>query len=116
MKAWAAYAAAVLVGLATPVFVLWLGRTTPVGTDPSFAGASVVFALAIVSGLLSSVVPRHWLFIALVLSLPICVLGIVMFVLVASLGDYYWAWLVSSLGGLAAALIGGYAIARTKRR
>jgi hypothetical protein len=38
VKAWASYAAAVAIGLATPVLVLWIGRTTPVGTDPSFAG------------------------------------------------------------------------------
>jgi hypothetical protein len=75
MKILATYAAAALIGLATPFFVLWLGRTTPVGTDPSFAGVSVVFALAIVSGLLGALAPRHWLPIALALSLPICVLG-----------------------------------------
>lgn len=115
MKIWATYAAAVLIGLATPVFVLWLGRTTPVGTDPSFAGASVVFALAIVAGLLTTVVPRHWLPLALVLSLPIGVLGIVMFVLLASLGEYYWAWLWSALGGVAAALLGASIAARAKR-
>ena len=115
MKIWASYAAAAIIGLATPVFMLWLGRTTPVGTDPSFAGASVVFALAIVSGLLTAVAPRHWLPVALVLSLPIGVLGLVMFVLVASLGEYYWAWLWSALGGIAASLLGAYLAAWAKR-
>ncbi len=115
MKTWATYAAAVLIGLATPVLVLWIGRTTPVGTDPSFAGTAVVFALAIVAGLLAAVAPRHWLPIALVLSLPICVLGIVMFALVAKLGEYYWAWLWSALGGVAASLLGAYIAAWTKR-
>jgi hypothetical protein len=115
MRTVATYAVAVLIGLATPVFVLWIGRTTPVGTDPSFAGASVVFALAIVSALLTTVVPRHWVSIALVLSLPICVLGMVMFVLVASLGAYYWAWLVSALGGLAASLLGAHVATWSKR-
>ena len=108
MKAWASYAAAIAIGLATPVLVLWIGRTTPVGTDPSFAGASVVFALAIVAALLTAVLPRHWVAIALVLSLPICVLGMVMFALVANLGEYYWAWLWSALGGVAASLLGAY--------
>ena len=115
MKAWASYAAAVAIGLATPVLVLWIGRTTPVGTDPSFAGASVVFALAIVAGLLTVVLPRHWVAIALVLSLPICVLGIVMFALVAGLGEYYWTWLVSALGGLAASLLGAHVATWSKR-
>jgi len=114
VKAWATFAAAVLIGLATPVFVLWIGRATPVGTDP-FAGASVVFALAIVAGLLTAVVPRHWLAIALVVSLPVCVLGVVMFALVASLGEYYWAWLASALGGVAASLIGAHAAKWAKR-
>ena len=115
MKTWATFAAAVILGLATPVLVLWVGRKTPVGTDPSFAGASLVFALAIVSGLLTTIVPRHWVSIALVLSLPICALGIVMFALVASLGEYYWTWLVSALGGLAASLLGAHVATWSKR-
>jgi hypothetical protein len=116
MKILATYAAAALIGLATPFFVLWLGRTTPVGTDPSFAGVSVVFALAIVSGLLGALAPRHWLPIALALSLPICVLGVVMFVLVASLGEYYWTWLWSALGGITASLLGAFVAKWAKRR
>lgn len=115
MKTWATYAAAVLIGLATPVFALWLGRTTPVGTDPWFAGAAVVFALAIVAGLLTAVVPRHWIALALVLSLPLCALGVVMFALVASLGEYYWAWLASALGSVAAALLGAHVAKWAKR-
>jgi hypothetical protein len=115
VKAWATFAVAILIGLATPVFVLWIGRATPVGTDPSFAGGSVVFALAIVAGLLTAVVPRHWVSIALLLSLPICLLGIVMFALVANLGEYFWAWLWSALGGVAASLVGAYIAAWTKQ-
>ena len=115
MKTWATFAAAVVLGLATPVLVLWVGRKTPLGTDPSFAGASLVFTLAIVSGLLTTIVPRHWVSIALVLSLPICVLGIVMFSLVAGLGEYYWTWLVSALGGLAASLLGARVATWSKR-
>ena len=109
------FAAAVVIGLATPLLVLWVGRKTPVGTDPSIAGASLVFALAIISALLTAVVPRHWVSIALVLSLPICVLGVVMFALVAGLGEYYWTWLVSALGGLAASLLGARVAAWSRR-
>ena len=116
MRTWIAYAAALAIGVATALFVLWLGRETPVGTDLSFAGASVVWALAIVSALLGTMAPQRWIAIAVLLALPVCGLGIVMFALVASLGEYYWTWLWSALGAVAAPLIGGYAIARNKRR
>ena len=112
MRTFATYAAALAVGLATAAFVLWLGRSTPVGTDISFAAASVVFGLAIVARLLCAPLARHWLGLALVVSLPSLVLGIVMFVLVARLGEYYWSWLWSALGALAAALIGAYFAAK----
>jgi hypothetical protein len=75
VKTWANFAAAVVLGLATPVLVLWVGRKTPLGTDPSFAGASLVFAL----------------------------------------GEYYWTWLVSALGGLAASLLGAHVATWSKR-
>jgi len=115
VRTWIAYAAALAIGVATALFVLWLGRETPVGTDLSFAGASVVWALAIVSALLATPAPRRWISIALLLALPVCGLGIVMFALVASLGEYYWTWLWSALGAIVASLIGGYAITRNKR-
>ena len=116
MRTGLAYAAALAIGIATAVFVLWLGRETPIGTDLSFAGASVVWALAIVSALLARLAPTRWIAIALLLALPVCGLGIVMFALVASLGEYYWTWLWSALGAIVASLIGGYAIARNARR
>ena len=112
MKTFVAYAAALGIGLATAVFMLWLGRSTPVGTDISFAAASVVFALAIVARVLSAPLMHHWLGLALALSLPSCSLGIVMFTLVARFGVYFWAWLWSALGALAASLIGAYFAAR----
>lgn len=116
MRALAAYVGAVTIGIATAVFVLWLGRSTPVGTDISFAAASVVFALAIVAGLLAAALPRHWLALGLALSAPSCVLGLVMFALVARLGEYYWTWLWSALGALAASLLGAGLAAWAKRR
>ena len=115
MKTFAAYTAALAIGLATAVFMLWLGRSTPVGTDISFAAASVVFALAIVARVLSAPLVHHWFGLALALSLPSCILGIVMFTLVARLGVYFWAWLWSALGALAASLIGAYFAARASR-
>jgi hypothetical protein len=115
VKTFAAYAAALAIGLGTAVFVLWLGRSTPVGTDISFAAASIVFALAIVARVLSAPLVRHWLGLSLALSLPTCILGIVMFTLVARLGEYFWAWLWSALGAVAASLIGAYFAAKASR-
>jgi len=43
------------------------------------------------------------------------VLGVVMFALVANLGEYYWAWLWSALGGVAASLLGAYVAKWAKR-
>lgn len=115
MKTPATYAAALAIGVATALLVLWLARETRVGTDLSFAGASVVWALALVSALLTAAVPRRWIVVALLLALPVCGLGIVMFALVANLGEYYWTWLWSALGAIVASLIGGYTVARAKR-
>lgn len=115
MKTFVVYAAAVLVGIATAVFLLWLGRSTPLGTHISFAAASVALALAIVAGLLAAPLPRHWLALALVLSAPTCVLGILMFALVARLGEYYWSWLWSALGAVFASLLGAWLTAWVKR-
>jgi len=110
------YAAAALVGIGTPLFALWLARGTAVGSDPAFAGAAVVVALAIVSGLLSAAIPRHWMPIALIVSGPLCVLGTVMFVALARVDKFFWVWLWVALGSLAASLLCAYLVARAKRR
>lgn len=115
VKTVAAYAAASAIGLGVAVFVLWLGRSTPVGTHIWFAAAWVAFGLAMVAGLLSAPLARHWLGLALALSLPTCVLGIVMFGLVARLGEYYWSWLLSALGTVAASLIAAYLAAKATK-
>jgi hypothetical protein len=115
VKAWLAYAAAAIVGIATPVLVLWLARSTPVGSDPALAGAAVVVFLAIVSGLLTTALPRHWLPLALIASLPLCVLGMVMFAALVNVGEFFWVWLGVSLGGVAASLLGAFLVARAKR-
>ena len=114
MRIWLSYAAAAIVGLGTPFFALWVGRGTPVGSDPAFAGAAVVVALAIVAGVLSAAVPRHWLPIALVVSGPLCILGVVMFIALMNVGEYFWVWLWVALASLAASLLTAYGARRVK--
>jgi predicted membrane channel-forming protein YqfA (hemolysin III family) len=115
VRIWLAYAAAVIVGIGTPVFALWVARGTPVGSDPAFAGAAVVVALGIISGLLSLALPRHWIPIALVVSAPLCLLGVVMFVALARVDEFFWVWLWVALGGVAASLASAFFAARAKR-
>lgn len=114
MRPWIAYAAAILVGVATPVVVLAIARETPVGSDPSLAGSGVVVLLAAVAGLLASAVPRHWWPLALIVSLPLGVLGATMFAALAAIGELFWIWLAVPLGALAASLAAAY-IARRMR-
>lgn len=115
MRIWLSYAAAALVGIGTPFFALWVARGTPVGSDPAFAGAAVVVGLAIVSGLLSAAIPRHWIPLALIVSGPLCVLGMVMFVALARVDEFFWVWLWVALGGIAASLLCAYLVKRAKR-
>lgn len=115
MRIWISYALAVIVGLATPVVALWIARSTPVGSDPALAGGSVVLGLGIVAGLLAAALPRHWLALALVVSVPLCLLGIVMFAALANIGEFFWVWLGVALGGVAASLLGAFLGRRAKR-
>ena len=115
MRIWLGYAAAAVVGIGTPFFALWVARGTPVGSDPGFAGAAVAVTLAIISGALSAAMPRHWLPIALIVSGPLGVLGVVMFVALARVDEFFWVWLSAALGGLAASLLCAYLVARAKR-
>ena len=115
MRTWAAYAGAAIVGFGTPIFALWILRDTPVGSDPALGGAAVVVGFAIFSASLAALIPRHWLPIALVVSLPLCVLGVVMFAALARVDEFFWVWLWVALGGVAASLAAAFFAARTKR-
>lgn len=115
MKTWATYIAAVAIGCATPVLVLWMARSTPIGSDPALAGAAVVLGLGIISALLTVSLPRHWLPIAVVVSAPLCLFGMLMFAVLANVGELYWIWLWVGIGGVAASLLGAYLCARAKR-
>ena len=114
MKVFAAYAAAGALGIGAPVLVLHLARSSAVGADPLMAAAGVVIALGIVAAALAAVVPRHWLALALMLSVPLALLGIVMFAALADIGEFFWIWLAVGLGGVAAALGAAYLAARTR--
>jgi hypothetical protein len=116
VRLWLSYAAAAIVGTGTPFFALWVARGTPVGSDPAFAGAAVVVALAIIAGVLSAAVPRHWIPIALIVSGPLCILGVVMFIAVADVGEYFWVWLWVGLGSVAASLFTAYVARKAKGR
>jgi hypothetical protein len=109
-----AYATATLVGVATPLVVLAIARETPVGSDPALAGGGVVVLLAALAGLLASAVPRHWWPIALIVSLPLGLLGATMFAALAAIGELFWIWLVVPLGAVAASLAAAY-VARRMR-
>lgn len=116
MRIWLSYAAALIVGIGTPLFALWVARSTPVGSDPALAGLSLVLGLGIIAALLAAALPRHWLALALIVSVPLGVLGTVMFVALANIGEFFWIWLAVTLGAVAASLLGAFFAARAKRR
>ena len=109
------YAGAVLIGLATPFIVLWIARGTPPGSDPEVTGVSVIVAVGIIAGLFTAAAPRHWLALALIVSVPLGVLAGVMFWAFLDLGEYFWIWLWVGLGALAAALAAAFLVARARR-
>jgi hypothetical protein len=115
VRLWLSYGTAAIVGIGTPFFALWVARGTPVVSDPAFAGTAVLVALAIIAGVLSATVPRHWMPIALIISGPLCILGVVMFVALANVGEYFWAWLWVAVGSLAASLFTAYVAGKIKR-
>lgn len=114
MKSFAAYAAAGASGLGVAVFVLWLARSSARGADPLMVGIAVVLVLGVLAVLLTRLAPGQWFGLALVISAPLALLGIVMFAALASIGEFFWIWLGVGLGGAAAALLGAYLAARTK--
>ena len=87
------------------MFVLWAARTAPLGASPMFVAASVVLALASASALLAWGLPRRWIIIASLVSLPIALLGCVMFFVLAESGATYYVWLVVGIGSLASSAI-----------
>ena len=108
LKAYAIYTVAAGAGIFAPIFVLWAARTTPIGASPVFVAVSVVLGLALTSALLASFLPRHWISTTSLVSLPIAVLGSVMFLAFASSGATYYIWLLVGMGSLVSSAIAGF--------
>ena len=105
LRTYPIYAVAAFVGMFAPIFVLWVARTAPVGASPVVVAVSVVLALTLASALLASFLPRRWISIALLVSLPIALLGSAMFFALADGGDPYYIWLFVGIGSLVASAI-----------
>lgn len=108
LRTYAIYTVAAGVGIFAPVFVLWAARTTPIGASPVVVAVSVVLALAFTSALLASLLPRHWLTTTSLVSLPIAVLGSIMFLAFASSGATYYIWLLVGIGSFACSAIAAF--------
>ena len=108
LRAYAIYTVAAGAGIFAPIFVLWAARTTPVGASPVVVAVSVVLSLALTSALLASFLPRHWIFTTSLVSLPIAVLGSVMFLVLASRGATYYIWLLVGMGSFASSAIAAF--------
>lgn len=115
MRTWLGYAAALIVGIGTPLFALWVARSTPVGSDPALAGLALVLGMGIIAGVLAAALPQHWLALGLIVSVPLGVLGTVMFVALANIGEFFWIWLAVALGAVVVSLLGAFLTARAKR-
>ena len=108
LKAYATYTAAVAVGIFAPLFVLWAARTAPLGASPVFVAASVVLGLAFASALFASFLPRRWIITTSLVSLPIALLGSVMFFALTASGATYYVWLVVGIGSLVSSAIAAF--------
>ena len=115
MRVFAAYAGAVVIGIGAPYLVLGIARSTSVGADPALAAGAIVVALGILAGLLSAAAPRHWLWLALVVSVPLTLFSVVMFAALANVGEFFWVWVWVGLGAVVATLLGALVTARMRR-
>jgi hypothetical protein len=69
---------------------------------------SVVLALAFTSALLASFIPQRWIFTTSLVSLPIAVLGSIMFLVFASSGATYYIWLFVGMGSFVSSAIAAF--------
>jgi len=116
LRACAIYTAAVAVGIFAPFFVLWAARAAPLGASPAVVAASVILALAFTSALFASFLPRRWIFTTSLISLPIAVLGSVMFLALTESGATYYIWLVVGIGSLGSSAIAAFFSAKVVLR
>jgi hypothetical protein len=108
LRTYAIYTVAVAVGSLAPIFVLWAARTAPIGASPMVVAVSVVLALAFTSALLASFLPRHWIPTSSLISLPIALLGSIMFLSLAGSGATYYIWLFVGIGSLVSSAIAAF--------
>ena len=108
LRTYAVYAVAAGVGIFAAIFVLWVARTTPFGASPVAVAVSVVAALAFTSALLASFLPRHWISTTFLVSLPIAVLGSLMFFALAGSGATYYIWLFVGIGSFVSSAIAAF--------
>jgi len=116
LRTYTIYTVAAGVGIFAPLFVLWAARTTPAGANPLLVAVSVILALAFTSALLASFLPRRWITTTSLVSLPIAVLGSVMFLAFAGKGATYYVWLFVGMGSLASSAIAAFFSARVVLR
>jgi hypothetical protein len=116
LRTCAIYAVAVTIGSLAPIVVLWAARTAPIGASPVPVAVSVVLALAFTAALLASFLPRHWMPTASLVSVPIALLGSIMFVSLADRGGTYYVWLFVAIGSLAASAIAAFFTAKAVLR
>src|SRR6266571_7010399 len=116
LRIYAIYTAAAAIGIFAPVFVLWAARTAPLGASPVVVVGSVVLALAFTSALLASFLPRRWIVITSLVSLPIALLGSAMFLALTESGATYYVWLVVGIGSLVSSAIAAFFSAKVVLR
>jgi hypothetical protein len=114
VRLFAAYAAAAAIGIGAAFLVLWIARSAQSGADPQLVAVAIVGALGVIAAGLAAAAPRHWLALGLVVSIPLALLGIVMFAALAGLGEFFWIWLWVGLGATGAALLGAYLVGRRR--
>ena len=116
LRTYAIYTAAAAIGIVAPFFVLWAARTAPLGASPVVVVGSVVLALAFTSALLASFLPRRWIITTSLVSLPIALLGSVMFLALTESGATYYVWLVVGIGSLGSSAIAAFFSAKVVLR
>jgi len=105
LRLYVAYLAAAVAGIASPLFLLHLARSAPAGSDPMVVATAIVCALGLVSGLLAAMDSRHSVYVALVASGPVALLGLAMYFALAEAGGQYGVWLFVGMGSLAFSLV-----------
>jgi hypothetical protein len=108
LRTYAIYTAAAAVGIFAPVFVLGAARTAPPGASPVVVAVSVVLAVAFASALFASFLPRRWIITTSLVSLPIALLGSVMFFALTDRGAAYYIWLAVGIGSLVSSAIAAF--------